>query len=202
LKAVTANSDEPDLRIGFGVVLALAEPSTGATTPGILAQAGFQLDLVGTHQVVGPAKRDEKRRALTYAQWRLGLNADQQLQVDKNVPANNGSLEGAQIEQALAQADQIALSGQIDQEWPSADGRFSRALSASYALSWERLQTPALPTVVVGGTRVPVEGTFSVDAIQRTRNDLAGCSPSASLAACTSGCTADGSSRSSTSAVA
>jgi hypothetical protein len=143
---ILANADEPDVRIGFGVVLALAEPNADRTDGGILAQTGFQLDVVGTHQVIGPGrsdpqKRSEKFRAalpITYTQWRFGLNADQQIQLDEKEDPQT-SLASQQFEQALGQADQVALSGQLDIELFSGK-RFAAIVSPTYAVSWTRLQ--------------------------------------------------------------
>jgi hypothetical protein len=172
---LVANADEPDLRIGFGLVMALAEPNPDQTDGGILTQAGFQLDVVGTHQMVGPPPRGAKGWALAmplvYTQWRLGLNADQQIQVDKDPETGVAPNAETQFQTALQQADQVAVSGQMDLEFPNVVGRLALVVTPSIGLSWTRLQAPSLPSITVGTERKAAADLFTADEILRARTN-------------------------------
>ena len=173
---VLANADEPDIRIGFGLVMGLAAADPDKTAAGILTQEGFQLDVVGSHQMVGPSRTDAgKWRALApvvYTQWRLGVNTDQQVQLESSAKPSAGSVTSQQFEQALAQADQVAVSGQADIQWTNATKRFGVVLTPSYAIQWTRLQPPPLPRVLVGDGFKDAGDVFSAAAVKRTRTDL------------------------------
>jgi hypothetical protein len=178
---VYADSDEPDLRIGFGAVLALAEPKTGGDNNGILTQAGFQLDIVGSHQLIGEPETHGWSRPVLFSQVRLGLNSDQQIQVqrEENTTAGSttGSPAGSQVENALAQADQLAVSAQLDFEWATWTPKMRLVLTPSYAVNWTRVDAPPFPRVTVDGVSKPAEDLFSADALAQTKNDWANVKP-------------------------
>jgi hypothetical protein len=174
---VYANSDEPDLRIGFGVVLALAEPKTENETSGILTQTGFQLDVVGSHQLAGAAATHHWARPVVFSQFRLGLNSDQQIQVKPGDAVTDGSEVSSQLDQALGQADQVALSAQLDLEWATWTPKMRLVLTPSYAVNWTRFDTPPFPRIPVDGVATPAEDVFTADALARTKNDWAHVKP-------------------------
>jgi hypothetical protein len=168
-----ADSDEPDLRIGFGAVLALAEPKADGAAGALLTAAGFQLDIVGSHQIVGASARPRASLPVVFSQFRLGLNSDQQVQVDGDPEATAGT----EIEHALAAADQLAVSGQLDFEWATWTPKMRLALSPSYAVNWTRLDAPPFPQVTVDGVSKPAEEVFSAEALARTKQAWANVKP-------------------------
>jgi hypothetical protein len=179
---VLANSDDPDLRIGFGVVLALQPPGTTTQTSGIMTQTGFQLDIVGSHQLYAPISTDltkDHKYPEIYSQFRLGLNGDQQIQLRATDSGSTsiGSTTDSQFEAALGQADQVALSGQVDFEWSRWNPKITFALTPSYAVSWTRPEAPPLPRVNVAGVSTAADSVFSAAAVARTQKAWAQVEP-------------------------
>lgn len=171
-----ANGGAPEVLVGFGVVFGLAEDPAD-DDDGLLDQAGFQLDLVGVHRILGPkipdaagASGGSPRQAGTstgftfsprpqiYTQMRLGLRANQQLSVADD------SQTDVQFEGAVRQADQIALTGQVELVWPLSSS-LELSLVPEYTLAWARpeaFEMPRLP-IVADEDPEPLAGYFDDD---------------------------------------
>ena len=173
---ILANPDEPELGIGFGVVLALSDTDTSDEDQGLLSTTGFQLDLVGNYQVRGPEARESSGKVpysiLVYAQPRLSLAANQQLQVTNEQTTGTTSPTDSQLESAIEQADQVALSFQTDIVFPVQSTHLDFVLSPIYAVSWSRLSDPGFPDIVVGGEIKSVETLFEPTIVARAQKAL------------------------------
>lgn len=164
---IQAHPGRPEALIGFGAVFSMAE-DVEEDDAGLLDQSGFQLDLIGMHQIAGP--RSEKAWIpQVYSQFRLGLNSDQRLNVvstaapeeEESAPI---STPDAQFQTAVEEADQIALTGQFEVVWP-----LSRSVEVSlvpeYGVSWTRAARFEFPLLRLGptGSVEPSEQYFNPD---------------------------------------
>lgn len=166
---IGASSDRPEVGLGFGVVLALRNGDNQART-GLLSQAGFQLDATGSFQI----RRPQKQRDWTsYIQARLGLNADQQLNVRTEEQASGVSDTEGQFQAALEQADQVALTGQLDWVRPLGSDDADFVLSPIYGVSWTQLEDFEFPLVLVGDSLRNSEELFDQQLVTRVRRELA-----------------------------
>lgn len=157
-----ASSGEPTVAIGFGVVFAMAD-ADAPDRNGLLSQTGFQLDLAGVHQLRGPQAGPARMPILNtrlplgqvYLQARLGLNSDQDLNVVSTDSAGvrqdpNNKEPGTQVEDALEQADQIALTVQSEFVYPLTGGS-ELSIVPEYGQTWTRLERYAFPVIHIGG---------------------------------------------------
>lgn len=172
--SVLANPDQPELNIGFGVVFGLADGGPDEGDKGLLSTTGFQLDLAGSYQVSGPGERQPDSSPqdgyfAVYVQPRFGLAANQQLQVSDNEGAMSAT-EG-QLQDAIEQADQIALGIQADVVLPVAP-RLDFVVSPLYTISWTWLADPGFPDIVVAGELKRVEDLFDSTLVVRARRAL------------------------------
>jgi len=167
-----ANPGAPEVLIGFGVVFGLADDPNDDDA-GLLDQAGFQLDLIGMHQIRGPNAPSatgfkKEIRPQVYTQIRLGLGSNQQLS------GTDDTNTADQFETAVRQADQIALTGQLELVWPIRSTPFEISLVPEYTVSWTRpepFEFPRLP-FVAGGDPEPSEQFFDDDVRERTLREL------------------------------
>lgn len=182
-----ANTDEAELGLGFGAVLALAEDAPDDAN-GLLSNTGFQLDLSGSYQVVGPRPSPSAGAAgrswrqdigrylsdapLVYLQARLGLAANQQLQISTDSVTPAVSTTDSQFEDALEQADQVALSLQSDLVLPIVPGRLDFVASPLFAVSWSMLSDPGLPTITIRDSIRAVEELFDPVVVTEARRAL------------------------------
>ena len=166
---IGGSSDRPEVGLGFGVVLALRNGDTQPRT-GLLSQAGFQLDATGSFQIKRPAKQ---RDWTSYVQARLGLNADQQLNVRTEVQASGVSETEGQFQAALEQADQVALTGQFDFVMPLGSDDADFVLSPIYGVSWTQLEEFEFPLVLVADSLHNSEELFDQQLVTQVRHQLA-----------------------------
>ena len=177
LLSILANSDDPQIELNFGTVFSLATPNNNDTPSGLLTATGFQLDLVGSYQPIGPRiehsgvqppgpqgiqiERDRAMRSIAvFLLPRLSLSANQQLQVSADSAGSHSNSTQGQFEDALQQADQVGLSLQADIVFPLAPERFDFTLSPVYAVSWTRLADPGFRDIVVANKVVPLGEQF------------------------------------------
>ncbi|HEX2077351.1 MAG TPA: hypothetical protein VHG08_06565 [Longimicrobium sp.] len=161
----TASAEAPVVALGFGVVLSMTDQAASEAS-GLLSQTGFQLDLVGVHQLFRGARGRAKLLSLpaVYLQARLGLSADQPLEVDKQTEASPGPDAAGQFEEALEQADLVALTGQVDLVWPlhQRPTHTELSLSFGYGVSWARPEPFVFPRIPVADSLAAAEGLFDV----------------------------------------
>jgi hypothetical protein len=167
-----ASSGEPAVALGFGVVFAM-DAQDGEEADGLLGQSGFQLDLTGIHQLRGPSQLRPGHAAAipwpqVYIQARLGLNSDQSLNVvatdSTATPANQANDDtGTQFEDAVQQADQIALTVQPEVVFPIGPGNAEISIVPEYGVTWTRLQPFVFPRIEVNGEPQSPENLFDED---------------------------------------
>jgi hypothetical protein len=166
---LSAATPGPYVGLGFGVVFAMTDADDDSEDDdGLLGQTGFQLDLIGSHQLLGPRNNNKPLSGFfgndIYAQVRLGLNSDQRL----NVVTSQTNVENPasdQFETAIGQADQVALTGQLEFVWPLKGQPVEVSIVPEYGVAWTQLEPfafPALPRVL-GGDPEPSEGFFDED---------------------------------------
>jgi hypothetical protein len=164
-----ASSGQPEVVVGFGVIFAMAEEQD-TNRDGLLSQTGFQLDLSGIHQFRGPGAKPAGLPFISqvYLQARLGLNSDQSLNV---VSTDSGAVQqssdedqtGPQFEDAVEQADQIALSVQPEFVYPLRRGGAEFSIVPEYGVTWTRLEAYRFPIIDVEGDPQSSEQFFDDD---------------------------------------
>lgn len=165
---ILTSGGQPTVAIGFGIVFAMANDDIQQNDGGLLSQTGFQLDLTGVHQFIGPrntssthsqtGEQQEPQRGSSrpwiipqlYLQARLGLNADQSLNVvtTDSLP-NDDDDTGTQFQDAVEQADQIALTGQLEAVYRFRGGKAEFSLVPEYGVTWTRVQEFQFPLITV-----------------------------------------------------
>src|SRR5690606_2906158 len=153
--ALVANPGDPSVGLGFGAQFALND--TPGDDESLLGGTGFNLDVVGVHRlmsgsgaILGLGRFRGRGAPYAFVQWRLGLNANQQLAVSED---GEGPPDGqGQLEDAIRQADQAVLSGQLDLVWPLfAETELS--LSLNGGVSWTKLDAFNFPLIPVPDAR-------------------------------------------------
>lgn len=177
---LVAGGSRPMVAVGFGAVFSMTAGER-ASTEGLLAQTGFQLDLVGRYRLQGARKRmrfaatdvgrRDRPRRYTSAQVRLGLSSDQSLNVVTEEMEEASA--SSSIEAAIVQADAIALTGQLEFAFPFQAGAVELALVPVYGVSWARLIPFEFPQIdsVLGEPR-SAEVLFSADVLAAAKRDL------------------------------
>lgn len=154
--SIGGSPDNPDVAFGFGLVMSPSQATTAGNETsrrGLLSQAGFQLDLTGSHLIWRPANRPASTTQETkapsrwtpwfYGQARLGLHGNQQLNV------GNSQETPGQFESAIQQAQQVALTAQMPVAWTVVDNRLDVVLTPNVGVNWTVLDPFVLPTIRV-----------------------------------------------------
>ncbi|HYE87329.1 MAG TPA: hypothetical protein VEA16_13300 [Vicinamibacterales bacterium] len=177
---IVANSGEPDVTIGFGVVMSPTTPRTdaaGETPTGLLSGAGFQFDLIGTHlfwrpeleRTVEPSRPTLK--PAVYGQVRFGLHGNQEL----NITGEEGTAldgVGPQFETAVEQAQQVAATAHVPIAWSLFDNRMDLILTPSYGVTWTAIDPYAFPSIQVAATPKTFDAVFGTDLVRAAKARL------------------------------
>ena len=169
---IKPNPNDPVVGLGFGIIFALASDDRpdGA---GLLSEAGFQLDVIGTHQFVRPGSTGNGWKPdWINLQVRLGVNANQQLNVRTTNEVNQVPPVESQFPTALEQADQIAMTGQVDFTFPLVADQMDLVLTPTYGLSWTQLEPFVFPPIPVGSTAITADSAFTPVFLELARREL------------------------------
>lgn len=173
---IKANSGEPDVTIGFGVVMSpsiSAADADDAEDAGLLSGAGFQLDLIGTHLFARPSKDNKHKKAIPslYGQTRFGLHGNQELNVQGSQGAEGEGL-GPQVETAIQQAQQVAATIQMPVAWALFENRMDFIATPSFGVTWTAIESFALPSVRVAGTVKAAGSLFDTELVAAVQEEL------------------------------
>jgi hypothetical protein len=117
-----------------------------------------------------PKPKWDRKVGITF-QTRLGLGANQQLNVAAQEAPEAGGAEG-EIVSALEQASQVALTGQFDFVIPVANDRLDFIVSPIFGVNWTRLESFAFPSIRVGDSIASAEPYFNRELVRQTRSRL------------------------------